>query len=143
MVLAPLGAGVLTAALFPRVARLLKPFCAPAGIVSTSLLVAGGAAAAYGVSSWRAHVGVICMPLVAAALALALAKTSGLRGAAPRTVAIETLVKSPTLAAVLAREHLGTNAAAVPAAGMIWLAVVGAVVAYGWGRVPLPEDSKF
>ena len=45
LVLAPLGAGVLTAALFPRVARRLRPFCAPAGIVSTSLLVAGGAAA--------------------------------------------------------------------------------------------------
>ena len=151
LVLAPLGAGVLTAALFPRVAQRLRPFCAPAGIVSTSLLVAGGAAAAYGCSSWRAHVGVVAMPLLAAALALALAKTSGLRGAAPRTVAIETLVKSPTLAAVLAREHLGSSAAAVPAAGMIWLAVVGAVVAYGWGRVPLPpedfrpspEDFKF
>ena len=81
------------------------------------------------------------MPLLAAALALALSKTSGLRGAAPRTVAIETLVKSPTLAAVLAREHLGAAAAAVPAAGMIWLAVVGAVVAYGWGRVPLPPED--
>ena len=56
-------------------------------------------------------------------------------------MAIETLVKSPTLAAVLAREHLGSNAAAVPAAGMIWLAVVGSVVAYGWGRVPLPPED--
>ena len=83
LVLAPLGAGVLTAALFPRVAQRLRPFCAPAGIISTSLLVAGGAAAAYGCSSWRAHVGVVAMPLVAAALALALSKLSGLRGAAP------------------------------------------------------------
>ena len=141
LVLAPLGAGVLTAALFPRVAQRLRPFCAPAGIISTSLLVAGGAAAAYGCSSWRAHVGVIVMPLLAAALALALAKTSGLRGAAPRTVAIETLVKSPTLAAVLAREHLSSSAAAVPAAGMIWLAIVGAAVAAGWGRVPLPPED--
>ena len=141
LVLAPLATGVLTAALFPRVAQRLRPFCAPAGIVSTSLLVAGGAAAAYGVSSWRAHVGVVAMPLLAAALALALAKTSGLRGAAPRTVAIETLVKSPTLAAVLAREHLSTNAAAVPAAGMIWLAIVGAAVAAAWGRVPLPPED--
>jgi len=130
---------VLTAAFFPRVTERLRPFCAPAGIISTSLLVAGGAAAAYGASSWRAHVGVICMPLLAAALALELAKASGLCGAVPRTVAIETLVKSPTLAAVLAREHLGPAAAAVPAAGMIWLAIVGAVVAAGWGRVPLED----
>ena len=144
LVLAPLATGVLTAAFFPRFTKRLRPFCAPAGIISTSLLVAGGAAAAYGCSSWRAHVGVILMPLLAAALALALSKISGLRGAAPRTVAIETLVKSPTLAAVLAREHLGAAAAAVPAAGMIWLAIVGAAVAAGWGRVPFPpEDFKF
>ena len=137
LVLAPLGAGVLTAALFPRVAQGVETLLRAGGhrlYLPPRRRRRGGGVR---MSSWRAHVGVVAMPLLAAALALALAKTSGLRGAAPRTVAIETLVKSPTLAAVLAREHLGAAAAAVPAAGDDRLAVVGRCGLWP-GRVPCP-----
>ena len=141
LVLAPLGAGVLTAALFPRVARRLRPFCAPAGIVSTSLLVAGGAAAAYGV------------------LVVARARRRG-RDASPcrssrpgsgKDVGVERsgaahrghrdARQEPDARGRARARAPRLICAAVPAAGMIWLAVVGAAVAAGWGRVPLPPED--
>eukprot|EP00578_Thalassiosira_sp_NH16_P032107 CAMPEP_0181079028 /NCGR_PEP_ID=MMETSP1071-20121207/1806_1 /TAXON_ID=35127 /ORGANISM="Thalassiosira sp., Strain NH16" /LENGTH=105 /DNA_ID=CAMNT_0023160393 /DNA_START=168 /DNA_END=482 /DNA_ORIENTATION=- len=45
-----------------------------------------------------------------------------------RTLVVETLSKSPTLAFVLAKQHFGDRAAAIPAAGMVSLAIVGAAV---------------
>ena len=51
-----------------------------------------------------------------------------------RTITVETMVKSPTLAYVLALKHFGARVAYGPAAGMVWIAVVGALVATAWGR---------
>lgn len=52
-----------------------------------------------------------------------------------RALVIETLSKSPTLAYVLARKHFDSSAATIPSAGMISLAVIGAVVACVWSAV--------
>lgn len=49
-----------------------------------------------------------------------------------RTLVVETLSKSPTLAYVLAQKHFGQSAATIPAMSMVTLAVVGAAVASLW-----------
>ena len=49
-----------------------------------------------------------------------------------RTLVVEVLSKSPTVAYVLALKHFNAAAASVPAAGMVSLAVVGAAVASVW-----------
>jgi len=143
LVLAPLLSGLGLVSAFPRGAAAIAPVCPAAAVTATLALVAGGAANAAGLigsaggsAAWKAHAGAVAVPLLACAAALRLARACGLRGAAARTVAIETLVKSPTIAYVLATAHFGAGAAAVPAAAMVWLAALGAGVAYVWGRTP-------
>ena len=48
-----------------------------------------------------------------------------------RTLVVETLSKSPTLAYVLSQKHFA-QASTIPAASMVSLAIVGAVVASFW-----------
>ena len=67
---------------------------------------------------------------------------SGVAERAARTVTIETMVKSPTLAYVLASKHFGPGVAAAPAASMVWLAAVGAGVAIAWRRLVPLEDVE-
>ena len=55
---------------------------------------------------------------------------------------IETLSKSPTLAYVLASKHFGLSASTIPAAGMISLAVIGAIVGSIWSIVAPIEESN-
>ena len=50
-----------------------------------------------------------------------------------RTLVVEMLSKSPTIAFILAKRHFGEWAAAIPAAGMVSLAVAGANVSSLWG----------
>ena len=140
LALAPLGAGLALATLAPGRAALLTPYCPAVGILSTLLLVAGGAAnsaallvgAAVG---WRVHAASIALPLLSALGAAAVARLAALPERATRAVVIENLVKSPTLAYVLAVRHFDAGAAAIPAASMVWLATIGAAAATSWGRV--------
>lgn len=62
--------------------------------------------------------------------------------ASRRTLVVETLSKSPTLAYVLAKKHFGRYAAAIPASGMVSLAVVGAAVASTWSMLDPIENTK-
>ncbi|CAE8602633.1 unnamed protein product [Polarella glacialis] len=154
-VLAPLFSGLLLAWLLPQAAAKVTPFCAPAGIAATLALVAGGAANSApqllqnhgipGISTgffrmWRVHLASILLPLLGGWFALRLARGLGLQDRAVRTLTIETLVKSPTLAYVLALRHFGPEATIVPAAAMVWLATLGALTAAVWARI-LPPDS--
>ena len=50
-----------------------------------------------------------------------------------RTLVVETLSKSPMIVFVLAKRHFGKGAAAIPAAGMVSLAVAGATISLLWG----------
>ncbi|KAL3939412.1 MAG: hypothetical protein SGBAC_005854 [Bacillariaceae sp.] len=62
---------------------------------------------------------------------------------AKRALVVETLSKSPTLAYFLASKHFGTEAAAVPAAAMVTLAVLGAFVASLWSALaPVVVDCS-
>jgi BASS family bile acid:Na+ symporter len=57
---------------------------------------------------------------------------------------VETLSKSPTLAYVLALKHFGRSAASIPAAGMVSLAVIGALVASLWSIIdPIDQYQNY
>jgi len=51
-----------------------------------------------------------------------------------RTLVVEVLSKSPTVAYVIALKHFDKATAVVPSAGMVSLAVLGALVASLWSR---------
>lgn len=78
--------------------------------------------------------GAVLLPLLAGAIALRLGRACGLAERGMRTLTMETMVKSPTLAYVLALRHFGPGVAAAPAASMVWLAAVGALTATVWRR---------
>ena len=52
-----------------------------------------------------------------------------------RTLVVETLSKSPTLAYILALKHFDLSVALIPGAAMVTLAVVGALVASAWSMI--------
>jgi BASS family bile acid:Na+ symporter len=71
----------------------------------------------------------------AMALWIANRKALALGERTKRTLVIETLSKSPTLAYILALKHFGSDVsvAMIPGAAMVTLAVIGALVASIWG----------
>ena len=149
MVLLPLLSGVVAGRAFPRVAARVAPACPSLGVLATLLLVTGGAANSSdallrgggGAAAWRLHAGAVLLPLLGGLAALGAGRACGLRERALRTITMESMVKSPTLAYVLALKHFGPGVAAAPAAAMVWLAVVGAAVATAWSRlVPVEEN---
>ena len=148
IVLLPLLAGVAAARVCPGAAARVAPACPALGILATLLLVTGGAANSSaallrgGAAAWRLHAGAVLLPFLAGAVALCLGRVSGLDERGVRTLTMETMVKSPTLAYVLASKHFGAEVAAAPAASMVWLAAVGAGVAIAWRRLVPFEDTQ-
>ena len=142
-----------------------NPFVRWWGVFATLMLVAGGAAnsasmlvagsgGSLGAGSGRLGImAASCLlPVLGGGLALLLSyfnfnlggirlgvggkgKGKRMEEMSRRTLVVETLSKSPTLAYVLAQTHFGHAAASIPAAGMVSLAVVGAVVASLWSIV--------
>jgi BASS family bile acid:Na+ symporter len=93
---------------------------------------------------WKTAVGPSCLlPVLGGAvswLMISLIQQQSKQESLPRektkrTLVVETLSKSPTLAYVLAQKHFGQSAATIPAMSMVTLAVVGAVVASLWSIV--------
>jgi len=151
LVLLPLILGLSTGTFFPGFINQIQPFCPIFGILSTLVLIAGGAAnSTLSLGFDKPSVlGSYLLPIIGGALALGVSylkypngKTSAtMNEKSRRTLVVETLSKSPTLAYVLARKHFGQAAAAIPAAGMISLAVVGAVVASVWSILAPINDE--
>jgi len=150
LVLLPLLGGLGAGRLAPRLVQRIGPFCPMIGVLSTMILVAGSAAnSAFSLGMDTASIiGSCLLPILGGGLALLLSylrlpkDKEAMNETSRRTLVVETLSKSPTLAYVLARKHFGQSAATVPAAGMISLAIIGAVVASVWSMVaPIDETS--
>lgn len=150
LVLAPLVAGVAAARMQPAFAARAAPWCPVVGVAATLTLVVGGAAACSPLLTMGAgagaglatHAASILLPVVGGLGSLAVARAARLPERAKRTLVIESVVKSPTLAYVLARRHFVSGAAAVPAASMVWLAAIGATLASLWGRSASPPGRS-
>uniref|UniRef100_A0A7S2UQA2 Uncharacterized protein n=1 Tax=Attheya septentrionalis TaxID=420275 RepID=A0A7S2UQA2_9STRA len=167
LVLIPLVFGLSLDKLAPRLVGRIRPLAPMLGIVSTWILVAGGAANSADLLGLASCANVVptsmkervtllvasCLfPLLGGALALGashlplLPRSKHISEASRRTLVIETLSKSPTLAYVLAQTHFGPLAASIPAAGMVSLAVIGALLSSIWSIVSpiheIPTASK-
>jgi len=119
------------------------------GIVSTLVLVAGGAAnSASGLLTMNMKtIGASCVLAILGGgmtlLLSSLISPNKLSKESRRMLVVETLSKSPTLAYVLAQKHFGSSAGAIPAAGMVTLAVIGATVAALWNTIsPLNKSHQ-
>jgi BASS family bile acid:Na+ symporter len=137
LVLAPLCAGIALSGLYPKLPRRVPT--AKLGIVALMVLCAGGsansAASILGMSLWKSAVACsVLLPMLGGAGALLLANLLHVEEASKRTLVVEVLSKSPTLAYVIALRHFDAATAAVPSAAMVSLAILGALVASIWSR---------
>lgn len=139
LVLLPLMTGLVAGKFAPRFVKGIGPFCPVAGVLLTMILVAGSAAnSAFFLGMDKVSIiGSCLLPILGCILSLLISRLrkDAMNETSRRALVIETLSKSPTLAYVLARKHFGLSAATIPAAGMISLAVIGALVASIWSMV--------
>uniref|UniRef100_A0A7S4AWR1 Uncharacterized protein n=1 Tax=Pseudo-nitzschia australis TaxID=44445 RepID=A0A7S4AWR1_9STRA len=148
LVLIPVFTGSSLAKIFPNVIKKVSPFLPTLGVLSTLVLVAGGssnsvvttstlaAAAGNNYSHWLSLlVPSILLSCLGGAIALCVTKRLGLNEQTKRTLVIETLSKSPTLAYVLALKHFPLSVSPIPSGAMVSLAVVGALIASLWSTI--------
>lgn len=149
LVLLPLVSGLGIGKVLPsRIMKMISPVLPPLGILATMVLVAGGASnlSLQSQSIWKIVLPSCLLCLVSGASALWFVNTffKETTPASKRALVIETLSKSPTLAYVLACRHFGSSAATVPAAAMVTLAILGALIASLWSIIsPIEEEKSF
>lgn len=137
LVLAPLCAGIALSGVFPNLPKRIPT--AKLGISAMMILCAGGAAnsaaSLLGSTLWKSAVACsVLLPVVGGAVALALANVLKIEEKSKRTLVVEVLSKSPTVAYVIALRHFDAATATVPSAGMVSLAILGALVASIWSN---------
>jgi len=143
LVLLPLFFGLGLSQLIPQVIGKISPVCPLLGICATLLLVAGGAANSAASINFATILISCLLPVLGGTLALLLSHLTSMSESSRRTLVVETLSKSPTLAYVLAVKHFGEAASAIPAASMVSLAFIGAITASLWSRFsPLASRIK-
>lgn len=140
LVLVPLTMGLTIGSLADDFTTKISGVYPVIGVLSTLVLCAGGAAnsalllGGYDASSVVAS---CLLPIIGGLFAWIFTRTRPLHkmtSTSRRALVIETLSKSPTLAYVLALKHFD-DAAKIPAAGMVSLAVIGALVASIWSMI--------
>jgi BASS family bile acid:Na+ symporter len=145
LILLPILSGSFISRIFPRAIKKISPFLPALGIFSTLILVAGGSSNTFVTASTLAVGGSSlglsllvpsCLLSVLGAI-IASCVTTALKmdEQTRKTLVVETLSKSPTLAYVLAMKHFDLSAASIPAAAMVTLAVIGALVASIWATI--------
>mmetsp|Transcript_93696 Transcript_93696/g.242530 ORF Transcript_93696/g.242530 Transcript_93696/m.242530 type:complete len:463 (-) Transcript_93696:49-1437(-) len=140
VVLAPIFLGVGLNTLAPGLCKAVAPFTPVIGVISTVLLVGAS------VANCAAPILGAGLPLQLACLALHLfggilgffaTKAVGYDERTCRTVAIETAMKSSAFGFLLASLHFGPFNARVPSAvSVVWMAIVGSVLAVYWKGKP-------
>ena len=155
LVLCPLVLGLsLGKVIQPSLVQRLQSICPLVGVLATLVLVAGGASNFAFISNGIGKSD-LCSILLAAYLLPILggafawifsflkSNDRGMNEPSRRTLVVETLSKTPTLAYVLAKKHFSELSAAIPAAAMVSLAIVGAVVATLWSMIdPIEKYQK-
>ena len=137
LVLAPLCTGIALSGVFPNLPN--KVPTAKLGLLAMIFLCAGGAAnstaSLLGSNMWKRAVACsVALPIMGGAAALFLANLLKIEEKSKRTLVVEVLSKSPTVAYVVALRHFDAATAIVPSAGMVSLAILGALVASMWSR---------
>ena len=135
LVLGPLLLGLVIGTIKPSLTEKLQSFFPVVGVLATLILVCGGASNCSNIMSSGNNLllASYLLPVLGGFMAwiVSFLKPS-MAESSRRTLVVETLSKSPTLAYVLAQKHFAETSALIPAASMVSLAIVGAAVASVW-----------
>ena len=136
LVLGPLLLGLGVGTIKPSLTERLQSIFPVVGVLATLVLVSGGASNCTNIISSGVNnilLASYLLPLLGGFTAwiVSFLKPS-MAESSRRTLVVETLSKSPTLAFVLSQKHFAEATASIPAASMISLAVVGAIVSTVW-----------
>jgi BASS family bile acid:Na+ symporter len=145
LILLPILSGSFISIIFPKAIKKISPFLPALGIFSTLVLVAGGSSNTFVTASTLAVRGSslglsllvpsCLLSVLGATIAWCVTSALKMDEQTKKTLVVETLSKSPTLAYVLAMKHFDLSAASIPAAAMVKLAVIGALVASIWATI--------
>mmetsp|Transcript_50161 Transcript_50161/g.160544 ORF Transcript_50161/g.160544 Transcript_50161/m.160544 type:complete len:450 (+) Transcript_50161:60-1409(+) len=142
VVLAPIFLGVGANTLTPKLCKAVTPFTPVVGVIVTVLLV-GASVAKCAEPILGAGVplqlGCLALHLIGGILGFFATKATGYDERTCRTVAIETAMKSSAFGFLLASLHFGAfNVRVPPAVSVVWMAIVGSVLAVYWKGKPTP-----
>lgn len=135
LVLGPLLLGLIIGTIKPSLTEKLQSLFPVVGVLATLVLVSGGASSCTNIISSGTNIllASYLLPLLGGFMAwiVSFLKPS-MAESSRRTLVVETLSKSPTLAYVLSQKHFAEASAAIPAASMVSLAIIGAAVSTFW-----------
>jgi BASS family bile acid:Na+ symporter len=147
VVLAPIVIGMTTNKFFPRFVEKILPFAPVVGVVSTCLLVASAVAQVAEPilnAGLRLQIPIMLIHLLGGLVGYILPRLTGFGETSARTMAIETSMKSSAFGFLLAKLHFGDYAARVPSAvSVVWMALIGSLLAVVWRYIPVETTGKF
>jgi len=144
VVLLPIFLGVGFNTMAPKICKAVSPFTPVIGVISTVLLVGASVAkCAEPIHSAGAPLQLACaaLHLLGGSLGYLASDLFGFDERTCRTVAIETAMKSSAFGFLLASLHFGAFNVRVPSAvSVVWMAIVGSVLAVYWKCKPVEPD---
>jgi len=146
VVLAPILVGMAANKFFPKAVEKVLPASPVVGVLSTCLLVASAVAqCAEPIRSagLALQIPVMLLHLVGGVAGYWVPRWLGFTETQSRTMAIETAMKSSAFGFLLAKLHFKQFGARVPSAvSVVWMALVGAILAVVWRFIPVQEEKK-
>jgi len=146
VVLAPIVVGMALNRYFPAAVKVLLPATPVVGVVSTCLLVASAVAQVAEpilAAGWGLQLPVMLLHLVGGLAGYWIPKKMNFTETQCRTMAIETAMKSSAFGFLLAKLHFKQFATRVPSAvSVVWMALVGAILAVVWRFIPVTDEKK-
>jgi bile acid:Na+ symporter, BASS family len=146
VVLAPIVVGMAANKYLPKVVEKVLPVTPLVGIISTCVLVASAVAqcapAILG-AGMTLPFPVMLLHLISGLAGYYIPKAMKFTETQCRTMAIETAMKSSAFGFLLAKLHFKQYATRVPSAvSVVWMALVGAVLAVVWRFIPVDDEKK-
>jgi len=141
VVLAPIFLGVAANTFAPKVCKACATYTPVVGVISTVLLVGASVAKCAGPilnAGLPLQLACLALHLLGGILGYFATKWTGFDEKTSRTVAIETAMKSSAFGFLLASLHFGAFNVRVPSAvSVVWMAIVGSVMAVYWKGKPV------
>lgn len=145
VVLGPVLIGMVLNQAAPKVVKKVTPVLPVIGVLSTCILVASSVAEVAPdilKAGMGLQVPVFLLHLISAGFGYFVPKWLGFNEKQSRTMAIETAMKSSAFGFLLAKLHFKDYAARVPSSvSVVWMALVGAVMAVIWRFMPVKEED--
>lgn len=145
VILAPIALGMTLNRYAPRVVKALLPITPVIGVFSTCILVASAVAQcapAILSAGSNLQLPVMLLHLIGGLAGYYIPRAFKFSEVVARTMAIETAMKSSAFGFLLAKLHFSQYGVRVPSAvSVVWMALVGAVLAVVWRFIPVKDGS--